>query len=70
MFFVIRLLNLEGALLASAGDDANVLSAIFANIWSCYEKAGNLEYLLTDCEVRLQQKKTPRINHLCSIELE
>eukprot|EP00029_Vermamoeba_vermiformis_P013717 TRINITY_DN8639_c0_g1_i1.p1 TRINITY_DN8639_c0_g1~~TRINITY_DN8639_c0_g1_i1.p1 ORF type:complete len:118 (-),score=28.64 TRINITY_DN8639_c0_g1_i1:65-418(-) len=46
------LLTTDGSLLASSGDNGKVISAIFANIWTSYEKSqvGNLEYLLSECE--------------------
>jgi hypothetical protein len=45
------LLTNEGALLATIGEYGKVVSAIYANIWTTFEKSGNLEYLLSDCEV-------------------
>ena len=47
------LFTTDGSLLASSGDNGKVISAIFANIWTSYEKSqvGNLEYLLSECEV-------------------
>jgi len=50
------LLQDDGSLLASTGDDSSdrqvVISAILANIWVSYQKEQEreLEYLLIDCE--------------------
>jgi predicted regulator of Ras-like GTPase activity (Roadblock/LC7/MglB family) len=44
------LLTNEGALLATIGEYGKIVSAIYANIWTSFEKSGNLEYLLSDCE--------------------
>lgn len=45
------LLTEDGSLLASAGENVNIVTAIFSNIWSAYEKCGNVEYFLADQEV-------------------
>uniref|UniRef100_A0A6B2LSQ5 Roadblock/LAMTOR2 domain-containing protein n=1 Tax=Arcella intermedia TaxID=1963864 RepID=A0A6B2LSQ5_9EUKA len=44
------LLNKEGALLATSGEDGKVVAAIFSNIWATYALRPNLEYLLCECE--------------------
>jgi len=45
------LLNKEGALLATAGEDGKVVAAIFSNIWTSLARQPNeLEYLLCECE--------------------
>lgn len=46
-----RLLSEDGAPLASAGENVNIVTAIFSNIWSAYEKCGSIEYFLADQEV-------------------
>lgn len=53
-FLVISLLNAEGSLLASAGEDHDIASAIFANIWSSFAKCdSSIDFLLSEQEVRL-----------------
>ena len=52
-----RLLKPDGALLAAAcapqeDNSAKIVAAIVANIWSSFEKGGELEYQIFDCEVR------------------
>eukprot|EP01102_Stenamoeba_stenopodia_P002489 TRINITY_DN12333_c0_g1_i1.p1 TRINITY_DN12333_c0_g1~~TRINITY_DN12333_c0_g1_i1.p1 ORF type:complete len:118 (-),score=28.15 TRINITY_DN12333_c0_g1_i1:79-432(-) len=47
------LFNFEGSLLASAGEDSRgsqVVAAIVANIWKAYEKGGELDTLIFECE--------------------
>ena len=48
------ILNKEGSLLASSGEDMNssqVVAAIAANIWSAYDKVHHsLEVMLFDCQ--------------------
>eukprot|EP01120_Amphizonella_sp_Union-15-10_P011635 TRINITY_DN498_c0_g1_i1.p1 TRINITY_DN498_c0_g1~~TRINITY_DN498_c0_g1_i1.p1 ORF type:complete len:118 (+),score=25.03 TRINITY_DN498_c0_g1_i1:44-397(+) len=44
------LLNRQGQQLASSGEDAKVVPAIFANIWNSFDKNNKLEYMLTECE--------------------
>jgi hypothetical protein len=46
------LLDLDGSLLACAGDDGRVVAAIFANIWSSFQDVNALEYILCELEVR------------------
>lgn len=49
-----RLLNSEGSLLASAGEDHDIASAIFANIWASFSKCDNsLDFLMAEQEVRI-----------------
>jgi hypothetical protein len=52
------LFNMDGSLLATVGIDASAekntaasISAIMANIWSSFEKAGDAQIILLDCEV-------------------
>jgi len=44
------LLNKEGSLLASAGEDGKVVAAIFANIWSSFQELNTLDFILCECE--------------------
>ena len=51
-----RLLKPDGSLLAAAcapqeDNSAKIVAAIVANIWSTFEKGGDLEYQIVDCEV-------------------
>jgi hypothetical protein len=50
---------LDGSLLATVGVDASAekntaasVSAIMANIWSAFEKAGDSQLVLLECEVK------------------
>ena len=46
------LLNSEGSLLASAGEDHDIASAIFANIWASFAKCdSSIDFLLSEQEV-------------------
>jgi len=49
------LLKSDGSLLAAAcapqeDNSAKIVAAIVANIWSTFEKGGELEYQIIDCE--------------------
>jgi predicted regulator of Ras-like GTPase activity (Roadblock/LC7/MglB family) len=45
------LLNSEGSLLASAGEDHDIASAIFANIWASFAKCdSSIDFLLSEQE--------------------
>lgn len=70
----IRLLNNEGSLLASAGEEHDIASAIFSNIWASFNKCDNsLEFLISEQEVRLARlvittfKAQPKANQLTLI---
>ena len=62
-YFIVRLLNNEGALLAFSGygdKDARVTAAIASNIWEVFEKNGKtqfyddqLDFVVLECTVRI-----------------
>ena len=44
----------EGSVLGSAGKaDSTTLSAIFTNIWTTYEKIGNVDFMMSEQEVNI-----------------